>query len=287
MPNENMRKGPRFVVLMACALLGIAIPTLVAAFRGGGERYGTGSVTPSAKPPADSGGPAVPRPKVVVAASEHDFGDLDPAEKCAHVFAIRNEGDAPLQLTRGPTTCKCTMSELPRAPIPPGGQAEVRVASKLQQTQGAFSHSATVLTNDPQHKSLVLKIMGTVRTHLGASPPRIAFETVKRNRPQSREVVVFSQVWEEFTIADVQCSLGGVAWDIEPVGRDLLAPLRARCGYKLKVALPPEMAEGVLWEKLQLTAVPAGDSAQRRTLIIELTGDVEGLVAYYGAKIDP
>ena len=77
------------------------------------------------------------------------------------------------------------------------------------------------------------------------------------------------------------CYLGHCA-----AGGDILARLPPPCGYKLKVALPPELPEGILWEKLQLTAIPAGDSAEQRTLIVELTGDVEGPLVYYGTKID-
>ena len=69
-----------------------------------------------------------------VDSATHDFGTLDPLTVHEHVFVIRNAGDAPLELTEGPTTCKCTLARLGQNTVPPGGKATVM----LQWNTGIF-----------------------------------------------------------------------------------------------------------------------------------------------------
>src|SRR5688500_8060497 len=65
-------------------------------------------------------------PRVAVVNGEmHDFGKMDRNAKESHAFIIRNEGDAPLKLEKGETTCKCTVSDLKGNSLAPGEETEV------------------------------------------------------------------------------------------------------------------------------------------------------------------
>src|SRR5688572_22921904 len=66
-------------------------------------------------------------PQAVTDETEFDFGVMDPLTMGSHVFVIRNAGDAPLRLQAGPTSCKCTLSNVAQNEIPPGGSGEVRL----------------------------------------------------------------------------------------------------------------------------------------------------------------
>src|SRR5215471_18780121 len=46
-------------------------------------------------------------PKAVIAETEINFGRMEVGEERAHEFVIRNEGEAPLLIRKGPTTCQC------------------------------------------------------------------------------------------------------------------------------------------------------------------------------------
>ncbi len=104
---------------------------------------------------------------------EYDFGSIDPTEECSHSFVIRNVGQAPLQLVKGGTSCKCTVSDLPDQPVLPGNSVAVRISSKIQQKEGFFSHSASIFSNDPKKQQFSLAISGVIRTSLGCSPERV------------------------------------------------------------------------------------------------------------------
>lgn len=225
-------------------------------------------------------------PKAVVDKAEHQFGFLDPADRCEHVFMIRNEGAAPLELTRGTTSCKCTMSDIPEMPIPPGGEVGVRVASKIVQKEGAFSHSAIVFTNDPQNSTIRLRIEGEVRKYIGANPSRIVVADIKRNETCAAEVTVYSQVWKDFEIRDIQASLAGLNWELlGPADPAALRKLGARSGQRLRVTVPAETAVRDFWERLELTAAPAAGAEPRR-LVVDISGSVLARVELTGAKLD-
>jgi hypothetical protein len=223
-------------------------------------------------------------PKAVVEQTEHYLGFLDPAEQCAHVFMIRNEGQAPLKLTRGGTSCKCTMSELPDRPIPPGGTAEVRVASKIAQQSGDFAHSATIFTNDPNRKRVRLLLHGTIRKYVAADPKRIVLSAMRREEARSVGATLYSQVWESFRVEDVTSTLDGLNWQIGPADPETLSEWKARSGYRLEVAVPPNLPAGNFWHELEMSVVP-GDGSPARTFSLDVTGSVLSRITIYGPKL--
>ena len=65
-------------------------------------------ITPASAGPGAAAGKIGPK-AVVVNSEHHDFGSMDRNEHGTHAFVIRNDGDAPLTLVTGKTTCKCTV----------------------------------------------------------------------------------------------------------------------------------------------------------------------------------
>ena len=52
-------------------------------------------------------------PRAVVDRPLRQLGVIDTPEQFVDTFLICNEGNAPLELAQGPSTCKCTVTELP------------------------------------------------------------------------------------------------------------------------------------------------------------------------------
>ena len=61
----------------------------------------------------------------VVDETDYDFGRMEVGEEQSHVFTIRNEGEAPLVIVKGPTTCQCTISDVETGTKAPGESAKV------------------------------------------------------------------------------------------------------------------------------------------------------------------
>lgn len=224
-------------------------------------------------------------PKIATAETEFDFGFLDVAGRCEHDFVVKNEGNAPLQLVSGMTTCKCTMSDLPKDPIMPGKRANICVSSKLKSKPGFFKHSASILTNDPNNETIQLTIKGTIRTHLGTDPAQIIFADLEPNKSQSASVVVYSQVWRQFSLDNIVPSSKLITWKIEPASKETLNALQARAGYQLHVTVSSGIPRGNFWESLKMVGRPADKNIKPKSLTIPITGKVPNRLSVFGRKL--
>jgi len=66
-----------------------------------------------------------PQPKISVPSDYYNFGRVGPRDVVRRKFVIRNEGNAPLTISRAYTTCGCTTAEFTARVIPPGKVALV------------------------------------------------------------------------------------------------------------------------------------------------------------------
>jgi hypothetical protein len=99
---------------------------------------------------------------VVVNGERHDFGTMDRLAQGEHAFQIHNDGDAPLELQLGKTTCKCTLGELERSKLAPGETTTVTLRWQVKTTEPTFEQNAEIITNDPHHNPIHLFIHGNV-----------------------------------------------------------------------------------------------------------------------------
>lgn len=91
---------------------------------------------------------------------EYDFGEIAHNRPVSVKFSFKNISDAPLILQTVRTTCGCTAANWTEAPIPAGGNGEVRIEYDAYQ-QGNFDKKITVFF-DKQRKPEKLRIFGTV-----------------------------------------------------------------------------------------------------------------------------
>jgi hypothetical protein len=233
-------------------------------------------------------------PHAVVAQPRRQLGIIETPEEFAQNFIISNQGDAPLALAQGPSTCKCTVTDLPNTPVAPGGQATIHVgfsAAVMHDTlkSGPFSRTVIVLSNDPLQPKIFLELAATVRRRLAAAPTPItlAIQSSDLPSPQKRsvETLVYSETWERFALAVVGSSRRGILWAIERAGAEELRPLQARSGYRLRLTLPADMPDGRFSETLTLAAKPAA-AEKPRSLELQIQGSVDGRVTLFGPRVD-
>jgi hypothetical protein len=68
-----------------------------------------------------------PQPNVDVPATAYDFGRIGAQDVVRRTFLVRNNGDAPLTISRAYTTCGCTTATISASVIPPGQAATVEL----------------------------------------------------------------------------------------------------------------------------------------------------------------
>lgn len=102
--------------------------------------------------------------KAVISAEEtsHDFGKFKEADgSVAYTFNIKNDGDAPLVMTRVIASCGCTTPEWTKEPIAPGKTGAIKITYDPKDRPGPFVKTISVYSNG-KTGSFILTIRGDV-----------------------------------------------------------------------------------------------------------------------------
>ncbi len=90
-----------------------------------------------------------------------DYGTIEKGADQERTFKFMNSGYAPLILTAVNSSCGCLVAKWPSEPIAPGKSASV-IAHYDTNRVGCFEKTLTVVSNDPERPTIVLKIKGEV-----------------------------------------------------------------------------------------------------------------------------
>jgi hypothetical protein len=83
--------------------------------------------------------------------------------KVSHTFKIKNDGKAPLVITRVIPSCGCTTPEWSKEPITPGKTGDIKVTYDPEnRPTGAFTKTISVYSNG-KTGSYLLTIRGEVK----------------------------------------------------------------------------------------------------------------------------
>ena len=141
-----------------------------------------------------------PQPQLETDGTVHEFGRVAVGGSGSHEFTIRNTGDAPLVLTKGATSCTCTVSDFSGSgagdgssrTVPPGSSTTVRIEWKGKGGGGPFRQQATILTNDPKRPEVAFSIEGQVVPLWKAEPSVIALTGLSASSPTETTAALFT-----------------------------------------------------------------------------------------------
>jgi len=94
-------------------------------------------------------------PRLTLAETEFDFGEVKAGADAKHSFVVKNEGTADLIIHNVTPSCGCTATDFTRV-IPPGREGLVTLLFKTAGYSGALTKTASVFTNDPQRPNFNL-----------------------------------------------------------------------------------------------------------------------------------
>lgn len=107
--------------------------------------------------------------KIVIPETVHDFGRIESANgSVKHVFAIKNEGVATLELIRISSSCRCIVVEWSEKTVEPGRTAQLEVTYNPVGQSGTFKHEVQVFSNGSEDP-LVLTVKGDVHAVPGTA----------------------------------------------------------------------------------------------------------------------
>jgi len=216
-----------------------------------------------ALPPADG-----PQPKVEINQLHYNFGFMERSATGTHAFRITNGGDSPLRLRKGPTSCKCTLSSLEEQDIPPGGTADVTLEWRAKGEEPHFRQTATIFTNDRNHRRLELTVDGVLVQSLNLNPPQIVFTGVTRNEQVVGRSRLTSSIVKDLKVVNVTyvnaetADLYDVQW--EPIPAAELGP-GDQGGCEITVTVKPGLPFGEIRQTIKLeTNVASAPPAELR-----------------------
>lgn len=283
-----MRLPNAWVVAGVAACLGAAVGGGIAVVEAALRPWAAGDISGSARRTG-------PQPHAEVPEKTFTFGSVGIGEKGSHEFLIRNTGDAPLELTRGSTSCSCTVSDFDESEggsaaarvVPPGGATKLRVTWKGKGQGGAFRQEASVLTNDPNEPRIAFTVQGTVTTTFKLSPPAIALPKLTANEGHRETVKVFTfgtepPEVESLTLSDEKTApFFGLSW--EALAADAVgAEPAATGGFQVTV----EMRPGIPLGAFRQTIIAVFRSPQEVTVEIPVEGSISGDMSLAGPRWD-
>lgn len=115
---------------------------------------GGSAQTDAATAVAQEGSGAAASPDAAVMSFEkenYDFGKIKQGEKVAYSYKFKNAGKSPLIILNATATCGCTVPEVPKEPIKPGAEGEIKVVFDSNGKSGLQDKVITVTSNAQPH----------------------------------------------------------------------------------------------------------------------------------------
>ncbi|MEX1095563.1 MAG: DUF1573 domain-containing protein [Planctomycetales bacterium] len=218
--------------------------------------------------------PAGPPGKAVVDEASHAFGTMLVGDTDRHAFVIRNEGEGPLVLQKGKTSCKCALSQLKDGTVAPGESVEVELAWTPKEAAREFRQTAVIhVQNDPDRREILLAVHGTVTTAIEIVPrEEWNLGTIAEDRPTTVTGTIHSALLGSFEILEVAGEHDYLTGEAVPLSAERLAELGAKSGYELRATLEPRMPAEQFREKL----VVRTDVAEHEALELYVVGNRPG-----------
>ena len=109
-----------------------------------------------------------PQPSISLSERSYDFGKIGPTDVVRRTFVIRNDGEAPLTISRAYTTCGCTTAEISASVIPPGKVATVELVfdAGFHDTAGQTVRRGIIIeNNDPDSSQAEIWVQAAVQSN--------------------------------------------------------------------------------------------------------------------------
>ncbi|WP_168563961.1 DUF1573 domain-containing protein [Crateriforma spongiae] len=206
---------------------------------------------------------------------EHDFGIMRVGEKGEHYFVIRNEGQSPLTLRQGASTCKCTLGTPESSSLAPGESTRVKLEWTVNARGDDFSQTAEIITNDPHNVAIRLKIQGQIVRDLKMDPDVVALGNVAAGQAVDVKTLIYNYSDSPIRADDVMISGDEMAefaeLSVKEVEPDDPVHEAARQAFEVSIHIEPGLSQGPVNENLWFTFTPVGDDG---SVLVDESGDV-------------
>jgi hypothetical protein len=147
------------------------------------------------------------KPKAVAVEPVADVGTIAKGDHVTHDFAFKNEGTAPLEITRVEPACGCTVASFDKT-IAPGKTGVVHVVVDTVTFNGPIAKGVTAYTNDPDNPKIDLTVKMKVEPYIYVKPGYARYIVVQ-GEPQDGNIAqtLWSSDGTPFDVLSVDSSL--------------------------------------------------------------------------------
>ncbi|HVT16044.1 MAG TPA: DUF1573 domain-containing protein [Thermoanaerobaculia bacterium] len=130
-------------------------------------------------------------PKAVAIQPIKDVGIVAKGDKITADFEIRNDGNAPLEITDVKPGCGCTVASFDKS-IAPGKTGKVHAVVDTAAFNGAIAKGVAVLTNDKATPKIDLTVKARIEPYIDVKPGYARYLVV---RGESKEGNIVQTLW--------------------------------------------------------------------------------------------
>lgn len=215
---------------------------------------------------------------VVEGGETYDFGVMSSDESLSHSFVLRNDGTAPMTISLGQTSCKCTVSGLKKNKLPPGESAEIELKWTPKAVAPEFKQTAPVFTNDPDRSEITLTVQGAVLADAWISPSEMSLPDLNPAEDRTVEAFVWSLNDEPPAIeAEFAAERLKPFMTIETVpatAEEIAGQRGAKSGVKLLIGMKRGFPLGSFSQTVRVTTDPPTSVPIQMTMTGTFVGDL-------------
>jgi hypothetical protein len=230
--------------------------------------------------------PVAPGPKplaVVDGDLTHHFGMAAQQAKIEKDWVIKNEGEANLELSKGPPACSCTIADFANGQntisLKPGEKTTLHLTFHTNNYNGAYHKPATVVTNDPLHPTLEFVGEGTIRPSVVLYPPEptINYLEISNDQDDHRSsLALYSPDRPEIRITELISSRPNkIVVAHEPLAPEDCKELKVQQGHRITINVLGTMPLGAFREEV----VVKTDHPKQPELKLTVAGKMVGPIS--------
>ncbi|MEO6811215.1 MAG: DUF1573 domain-containing protein [Isosphaeraceae bacterium] len=233
---------------------------------------------PTARPIGDG-----PFGKAVLDPSDpvYNFGTMPYMDSDVKTWIVRNEGKGDLTLTKGTSTCMCTIANIAegeKSVLKPGEETKINLTWETK-SKGHFQKSATIVVgNDPEVEELQFVVEGNVEAALVTIPaePNIDLGSLPNDGSRVVPVALSSPDRPELKIESVKVSNPErIKVTTRSLKDDERKYLKMGPGYKIEVEVTPGKELGSFADEVIVTT----DHPLQKDLTLTVSGRIVGPIS--------
>jgi hypothetical protein len=195
-------------------------------------------------------------PRLTIIDPVKDFGVVPKGEKLDWSFAIKNTGNADLQIIAAKPGCGCTVADFDKL-IKPGETGKINAHVDTTNFAGPIAKGVTVETNDPNTPTSQLTIHAIVKPFVEAYPAGFVRFNMLQGDTETQSVTFYSEEDDPFQIVKVEVPADYVKASFKKIENDAdMAQGVGRPGqnqYKLDITVGgPDAKIGPLADKVHI-----------------------------------